>query len=43
MVCAKQAAFAGTIVGCGDNLGLARLPEKIKQNMIRDINLFMKG
>jgi len=32
----------GDINGWGDDLGLARLPEKIKQHMIRDISLLVK-
>lgn len=34
---------AGKTNGWGDDLGLARLPEKVKPHMIRDISLFLKG
>ncbi|MDH4239798.1 MAG: hypothetical protein OEW48_09565 [Phycisphaerae bacterium] len=38
----KVGAGVGVTNGWGDNLGLARLPEKIKRRMIRDINLLVK-
>lgn len=39
----KVGAGVGVTNGWGDNLGLARLPEEDKRDMIRDINLLLKG
>ncbi len=39
----KVGAGVGVTNGWGDNLGLARLSEEDRRDMIRDINLLLKG